>query len=82
MFFYRSFKLSLACRNEMETLLSAGLAVSLALQVFIIMAGVTKLLPLTGITLPFISYGGSSMVSSFIILGLLFVLSVKENSNG
>ncbi|MGL5270162.1 MAG: FtsW/RodA/SpoVE family cell cycle protein [Selenomonadaceae bacterium] len=82
LFFYRSFKLSLSCRNEMEMLLSAGLAVSLALQVFIIIAGVTKLLPLTGITLPFISYGGSSMVSSFIILGLLFVLSVKENSNG
>lgn len=79
--FYRGFKIALQCRHEMNMLIAAGLSASLALQVFIILAGVTKLLPLTGITLPFISYGGSSMVSSFIILGLLFALSTKENSN-
>jgi cell division protein FtsW (lipid II flippase) len=80
--FYRGFRIALQCRNEMRMLLAAGLSISLALQVFIILAGITKLLPLTGITLPFLSYGGSSMVSSFITLGLLFVLSKKENSNG
>jgi cell division protein FtsW (lipid II flippase) len=51
------------------------------LQAFIIVAGVTKFLPLTGITLPFISYGGSSMVSSFVLLGLLISLS-KEQEHG
>jgi cell division protein FtsW (lipid II flippase) len=78
---YRGIRISLQCKNEMNVLLAAGLSISLALQVFIILAGVTTLLPLTGITLPFISYGGSSMLSSFIILGLLFILSKKENSN-
>ena len=79
--FYRGINIALHCKNEMNMLLASGLAASLALQVFIILAGVTKLLPLTGITLPFISYGGSSMVSSFIIIGLLFALSTKENNN-
>lgn len=50
------------------------------MQAFIIIAGVTKFLPLTGITLPFISYGGSSMVSGFILLGMLLSLS-KERKN-
>ena len=48
---------------------------SLLLQTFIITAGVTKLLPPTGITLPFISYGGSSMSASFILIGILTALS-------
>lgn len=64
--------------NEKYKLMAFGLAITLLLQTFIILAGVTKLLPLTGITLPFISYGGSSMVSSFISLGLLYALSSKE----
>lgn len=78
---YRGFRIALQSKNEMNMLLAAGLSVSLAFQVFVILAGVTKLLPLTGITLPFISYGGSSMISSFIVLGLLFALSTKENNN-
>ena len=77
--FYRSIRIALACREEKRQLLAAGVAVVFFLQAFIIIAGVTKFLPLTGITLPFVSYGGSSMISSFILLGILTVLSKKEN---
>ena len=59
-------------------LIAAGISVSFYLQAFIIIAGVTKFLPLTGITLPFISYGGSSMVSGFIMLGILLSMAKKE----
>ena len=76
--FMRGIKAALLLTNEKYKLMAFGLAITLLLQTFIILAGVTKLLPLTGITLPFISYGGSSMVSSFISLGLLYALSSKE----
>ena len=72
------FRSALLLPNEKYKSMACGLAITLLLQTFIILAGVTKLLPLTGITLPFISYGGSSMVSSFISLGLLYALSSKE----
>lgn len=78
---YRGFRTALLSSREMNMLIAAGLTVSFSWQVFIILAGITKLLPMTGITLPFISYGGSSMVSSFISLGLLFALSKKENNH-
>ncbi|WP_033170517.1 FtsW/RodA/SpoVE family cell cycle protein [Selenomonas sp. ND2010] len=80
-FFWRGIKTALSCRKEKEVLLAAGCCSLMLLQAFIIVAGVTKFLPLTGITLPFISYGGSSMVSSFVLLGLLISLS-KEQEHG
>lgn len=75
---YRGYKIALSAENEMEMLVAAGIASCLAMQVFTIIAGVTKLIPLTGITLPFISYGGSSIVTNFIMVGLLFALSGKR----
>ena len=82
LFFYRAIRIALGCREEARMLLAAGIAVVFLLQAFIIIAGVTKFLPLTGITLPFVSYGGSSMIASFMLLGILTVLSKKENRHG
>ena len=78
LFFYRGVKIALNCQKDLYMLSAAGFAVAFFLQAFIIIAGVTRFLPLTGITLPFISYGGSSMVSGFIMVGLLLALSNKE----
>jgi cell division protein FtsW (lipid II flippase) len=78
--FWRGLKGALKLKNASEALLMAGCGVLILLQMFIIIAGVTKFLPLTGITLPFVSYGGSSMVSSFILLAMLLSLT-KEQKN-
>lgn len=72
---YRAFRISMTCRKPFSTLVAGGLAIATGLQVFIIIGGVTKFFPLTGITLPFISYGGSSMVANFILLGILSAVS-------
>ena len=61
------------------SLLALGLSMLIATQSLLIMGGVLKLLPLTGVTLPFLSYGGSSLLASFIIVGLLLRLSAVEN---
>jgi cell division protein FtsW (lipid II flippase) len=72
---YRGFRIALGGRREFSVLLAAGLTAVLGIQAVVILAGTTKLIPLTGITLPFISYGGSSIVTNFIILGLLVRIS-------
>lgn len=59
--------------------LATGITVMLAAQSLLIMSGVTKLLPLTGVTLPFVSYGGSSLLISFVLVGLLLYLSARTN---
>lgn len=67
----RGLATAVRARSDTSTLVAAGLVAALGLQTFVIIGGVTRLIPLTGITLPFVSYGGSSILSNFILLGLL-----------
>lgn len=68
---YRAIKISLTQQNKFYSVLAFCIGILFALQTFIILGGVLKLIPLTGVTLPFISQGGSSMLAGFILLGCL-----------
>lgn len=72
---YRGLHLAMKTLRPFRTYLAAGITLLFAIQALLIMGGVTKLLPLTGVTLPFISYGGSSLLISSVMLGLLLHLS-------
>jgi cell division protein FtsW (lipid II flippase) len=80
-FLYRGFRIALMADDGFSKLLAVGLTSALAIQSFIITAGVTGLIPLTGITLPYVSYGGSSIVANFLIVGLLLMVSNHVNRN-
>jgi cell division protein FtsW (lipid II flippase) len=75
LFVTRGMKIALLADDGFSKLLAAGLTFSFALQTFIIVGGILRIIPLTGITLPFISYGGSSVVANFILLGGLLLIS-------
>lgn len=82
---YRGFKIAISQENQFYKILALGISTLFGVQSFIILGGVLKMIPLTGLTLPFISYGGSSILSSFIALGILQICSeeieIKENND-
>jgi peptidoglycan glycosyltransferase len=76
----RCFFIALRSRSDLHALAAAGFGIVLGVQAALIAAGVTRVLPLTGVTLPFVSYGGSSLLSNFVILGCLIAISNAENT--
>ncbi len=75
LFIARGFKAAVLARDSFSTLLATGLTAIIAIQVFVIVGGVTRVIPLTGVTLPFVSYGGSSIVANFVLLALILLVS-------
>ena len=71
----RGLQTAIIARDSFSKLLATGLAAIVGLQVFVIVGGVTRLIPLTGVTLPFVAYGGSSVVMNFVLIALLLVIS-------
>jgi cell division protein FtsW (lipid II flippase) len=79
-FALRGFRISLLAQDGFSKLLGAGLTFAFALQTFIIVGGLLRVIPLTGITLPFISYGGSSILANFVLLAGLMLVSNRANT--
>lgn len=74
------YRIAMRADSTFETLLATGLTTLLGIQAFIIMGGIVRLVPLTGITLPFVSYGGSSLVANYILLALLMRMSDEREA--
>jgi cell division protein FtsW (lipid II flippase) len=80
LFVLRGMRIALLADDGFSKLAAAGLTFGFALQTFIIVGGVLRLIPLTGITLPFVSYGGSSVVANFVLLAGLLLISNRANA--
>jgi peptidoglycan glycosyltransferase len=71
-------RIALRASNGFDALLAVGLTTLIGFQAFVIIAGVIRVLPLTGVALPFVSYGGSSIIANYVLLALL--LRISDNS--
>jgi cell division protein FtsW (lipid II flippase) len=79
-FVVRGMRVALQAQDGFSKLVATGLTFGFALQTFIIVGGVLRVVPLTGITLPFVSYGGTSIVANFLLLALLLLISNRANT--
>jgi cell division protein FtsW (lipid II flippase) len=80
LFVARGFRIALLTNDGFSKLLAVGLTFAFALQAFIIVGGIVGIIPLTGITMPFVSYGGSSVVANFVLLAGLMLISNRANT--
>jgi cell division protein FtsW (lipid II flippase) len=80
LFAERGFRIAMLAEDGFQKLLATGLTAVFAFQAFVIVGGVTRVIPLTGVTLPFISYGGSSIVANFVLLALLLIVSQQARA--
>jgi cell division protein FtsW len=81
LFCLRGFRVAMLAQDGFSKLLAVGLTFGFALQTFIIVGGVLRIIPLTGITLPFVSFGGSSVVANFVLLAGLLLVSHRANAS-
>ena len=76
--FFRCYRLAVNCRDDFTLFLVLGIVASIAAELIINIGGTLRLLPLTGVTLPFVSYGGSSLLVKFLMIGALQSIAVRQ----
>jgi rod shape determining protein RodA len=79
---WRAFRIAMACKEPFGTYLAAGIAVMFAIQMFVNVGMTVGIMPITGIPLPFVSYGGSSLIANFMAVGLLLSIEARRFSPG